>query len=162
MLPPSTDETAPPLAALVHDLVDLYPVLATGLWSADVDTLVRWRLPVAYIAALVVGALVSDLRGSALAPDTGAAMASLILGSAVSLRLSPPVWTAIVTVAGLGALQGAAQTDALPHFRMLAAAGLAISLGVVTGLLRQGALLRGLSALCALAGLAVFVQATRA
>jgi hypothetical protein len=160
MFPPPPFGLALRLTAALGGLSDLPPLIAAGLWSTGFAAPFRWRLPGLYLAALLMGGLWNAPNPAILGPDAGAALATLILGSATCLGLAAPSWAAYATVAVLGGLHGLCMARDLaadlPH--ILAAGGL--GLGMARPRIRGG-LARGLGGLIALAGLAAFIAATR-
>jgi len=160
MFPPPPSGMALRLIAALGGLPDLPPLIAAGLWSTGFPTPFRWRLPGVYLVALLLGGLLSGSDPAIPGPDAGAALATLVLGSATCLGLGAPSWAAYATVGVLGGLHGLCMARDLaadlPH--ILAAGGL--GLGMARPRIRSG-LARALGGLIALAGLAAFIAATR-
>lgn len=160
MFPPPPSGMVLRLLAALGGLPDLPPLIAAGLWSTGFPASFRWRLPGLYLAALLLGAFLNGPEAAIPGPDAGAALATLVLGSATCLGLAAPTWAAYATVGVLGGLHGLCMPRSLAADlpNILAAGGLGF--GMTRPQIRSG-LARGLGGLIALAGLAAFVAATR-
>ena len=93
-------------SGLVHPVSGfdhLLAMVAVGLWAGFVGGQALWRLPVAFVGALIVG-FVTAIAGWAMpAPETGVQLSLLVLGLmlAFAVRFPEAVASAVVALFGL-------------------------------------------------------------
>lgn len=104
-------------AGLLHPVTGLDHLLAmvaVGLWAGQIGGNARWQLPLAFVAAMVVGAL-AGLNGVTLAwLESGIAASVLLLGLLLALAATLPRALQIGVVALFAALHGLAHGAELP------------------------------------------------
>ncbi|GAB6080198.1 MAG: HupE/UreJ family protein [Hydrogenophilus thermoluteolus] len=91
-----------PLSGIDH----LLAMVAVGLWAGLVGGRATWRLPLAFVAALVAG-FVTAIAGLGLpAPETGVQLSLLVLGLLLAFAVRFPEMVAIAVVALFGLFHG--------------------------------------------------------
>lgn len=153
-------------AGLSHPLLGadhLLAMLAVGFWAARLGGSARWKLPAAFVAAMLAGALLG-LGGVHWAADEPMiAISVLALGLIVASALRLPVSVGAALIAAFGLFHGHAHFVELPDGALFAAfaAGMLMStvalhaagVGLGLGLTRLSAWLpRALGAVTAAAG----------
>lgn len=135
-----------PFAGLDHILA----MIGVGLWAAQMGGRALWQLPAAFVAALLVGALVS-LGGAGLpAMEIGIAGSVAVLGLAVLFGRRLPAWAGFGLVALFGLFHGQAHGVEMPamgsaasYIAGMVAASLALhGAGIALGLIGRKTELR--------------------
>jgi urease accessory protein len=147
------------LAGFAHPFMGLDHLLAmvaVGLWAVQLGGAMRWRLPLAFVACMALGAALPASLGAALEP--GIAASVLLLGVAVFTAMRPHAGLAMAVVGAAALLHGHAHGIEMP----LAASPLTYGLGLIlaTALLHGAGVLGGgavKSAVLRGAGLAIGV-----
>ncbi len=141
----------------------LLAMVAVGLWATQLGGTALWRVPLAFISVMALGALCAQPGVSPTLVESAIAVSVLTLGIMLALRLRLPAPWGVLLVASFAVSHGFAHGLEIPQTAapwsyglgfMLATAslhGLGIVLGL--GLGRQRAMLRGGGAAIALAGL---------
>lgn len=143
----------------------LLAMVSVGMWGAVLGAPLVWALPVAFPLMMVVGALAALAGLHVPAVEPGVALSVVALGACVAAHWRAPVAVALVVVGFFGFLHGYAHGSELPASAspaayasgfvlasgLLHAAGIAI--GLLRGVSRGAAVLRGLGALAGAAGL---------
>ena len=111
-------------------------MIGVGLWGARIGGRALWQLPLAFVAALLVGALVS-LGGAGLpAMEIGIAGSVAVLGLAVLFGAKVPAWVGFGVTALFGLFHGQAHGVEMP------ASGSAAS--YIIGIVAASAVLQGI------------------
>ncbi len=104
-------------SGFVHPFAGLDHVLAmigVGLWGAQVGGKAIWQLPLAFVAALIVGALIS-LAGTGLpVMEIGIAGSVAVLGLAIVFVPTVPAWAGFAITALFGLFHGHAHGAEMP------------------------------------------------
>ena len=111
---------AHPFAGLDHILA----MIGIGLWGAQTGGRALWALPLAFIGALIIGALVGVGGTSLLVMEIGLAGSVALLGLAVVFAPRIPAWAGFAIAALVGLLHGHAHGVEMP------ATGSALSYGL--------------------------------
>ena len=82
-------------------------VLAAGLWAGLLGTRAAWALPGALLLGLAIGMTAIRLGYPLPYATLVAAMSCIVIGLAVALETSAPIWMAAIVVALAGLYQGA-------------------------------------------------------
>ena len=160
---------APFVSGLLHPLLGpdhLLAMVAVGIFAAMTGGRAVVAYPASFVAAMLVGGFLG-FGGAALPVIEPTILASVIvLGLAIACALRPPLPLACAAIALFGAAHGYAHgleapaLGGLPYaagFVIATASlhGLGLALGFAAGGLGRPALVRGLGALTAVAGLAL-------
>ncbi|MBM3483031.1 MAG: HupE/UreJ family protein [Alphaproteobacteria bacterium] len=104
-------------SGFVHPFGGIDHILAmigVGLWGAQIGGRALWQLPLAFVAALLVGALVG-LGGAGLpAMEIGIAGSVAVLGLAVLFGAKVPAWVGFGVAALFGLFHGQAHGVEMP------------------------------------------------
>lgn len=99
-----------PLGGLDHVLA----MIGVGLWGAQIGGKAIWRLPLAFVGALIVGALLG-LTGTGLpVMEVGIAGSVALLGLAIVFARRIPAWAGFGMTALFGLLHGHAHGVEMP------------------------------------------------
>lgn len=104
-------------AGALHPVIGmdhLAAMLAVGLLAAQLGGRARWALPVAFVAALALGAIAGVAGAVAPGLEHGIAFSVLALGTVIALAARLPMGAAAATVAISGALHGMAHGMEIP------------------------------------------------
>ncbi len=104
-------------AGLLHPVtgVDhLLAMVAVGLWAGQLGGSARWQLPLAFVAAMVIGALVGINGVTVAGVEGGIAASVLLLGLLLALALRLPRALQLGAVALFAVLHGLAHGAELP------------------------------------------------
>lgn len=112
---------AHPFLGLDH----LLAMLAVGLWSVQLGSAMRWRLPLTFVGAMALGSVSWPVPLGGVEP--GIAASVLILGAAVAFALRPHLLLAGLAVAFVAFVHGHAHGVEMP----LAADPLAYGAGML-------------------------------
>lgn len=107
------------LAGLLHPITGLdhlLAALAIGAWGALLGGQQRWQLPLAFVGALLVGAVAALLGLAIPAVHLFSALSVVLLGAAIALSLKWPQVAAIGAVSLFGLFHGGAHFEALTAF----------------------------------------------
>jgi len=130
---------AHPFLGLDH----LLAILAVGVWAAQLGGAALWRVPAAFLAALVAGAWLADFFvDAAVWLETAIGASVLALGLLLAFAPRLPTWTAMLAVALFASFHGCAHGLEMPQAATPVAYGLGFLsataslhlLGVVLGL----------------------------
>ena len=118
---------AHPLAGLDHILA----MIAVGLWAAQLGGRAYWKVPLAFVGMMVLGAVVAVAGLTLPAVEPGIAASVLILGLVIafSVRLSIPLGMVLVGVFAL--FHGLAHGTELPQAASAASYGLGMLLATI-------------------------------
>lgn len=124
-------DTAPLVAGLSHPLSGadhLLAMIAVGLWAGTTGGRARWAMPLAFVAAMVLGGVLGA-NGVHLPLVEPLILASTItLGAAVALTLRPSLIAALPVVALFGLMHGHAHGTEGPASGLIAyGAGFALA-----------------------------------
>lgn len=169
---PGHVEGSPLAAGWLHPLGGADHVLAmvaVGLWAAtaaqgpDADRRGLWALPLAFVAAMVLGGALGAAGVSLPGVEPVILASGIVLGLAVALALRPALGLALPLVAGFGLMHGHAHGVEGPAHGLLAyATGFVLATAALhlagIGLARLG-MARWLGGLTAAAGAALAVMA---
>lgn len=101
---------AHPFAGLDHILA----MIAVGLWGTQIGGRALWALPLAFVGALVVGALIG-LAGTGIpVMEIGIAGSVAVLGLAILLAPKLPTWMGFGVTALFGLIHGHAHGAEMP------------------------------------------------
>jgi urease accessory protein len=139
----------PFLAGLTHPwlgLDHLAAMAAVGVWAAQLGGSLRWKLPAAFMTAMLVGALLGLRLGTWAFADTGILCTIVGLGLMVGLAARPAAPAAFAAAAVSGLLHGYAHGAEAPAgpaayfagFLLATAALHALGLALATLALRGG------------------------
>lgn len=115
-------------AGIVHPLagVDhLLAMLAVGLCAGMRGGVLRWSAPLAFLAAMALGAVLALGAVGLPLVETGIAGSVLVFGLLLGLRAKLPVWLGLAVVAVFALLHGHAHGTELPQ----AASAIGYSIG---------------------------------
>lgn len=126
----------------------LLAIMAVGLWAAKAGGRSLWLMPVTFIFAMAVGALLNLAGLSFIAAEYWVAFSVLLLGLILTFKhnIALPAATALVTVFALGhgfvhAVEMGPNDDALTYaYGFLIATACLHGLGLLAGLSRQSVL----------------------
>lgn len=132
------------VSGLLHPVIGfdhLVAMVAVGLWGAQLESPAIWLLPITFPVIMALGAVLGVAGVALPLVEFGIAGSALVLGSAVALRLRPPLWVAAALVSLFAIFHGHAHGAELPE----AAHALAYGVGFVisTGLLHLAGILLG-------------------
>ena len=118
---------AHPLAGLDHILA----MIAVGLWAAQLGGRAYWKVPLAFVGMMVLGAVVAVTGLTLPAVEPGIVASVLILGLVIafSVRLSIPLGMVLVGVFAL--FHGHAHGTELPQAASAASYGLGMLLATI-------------------------------
>lgn len=102
---------AHPFLGLDH----LLAMLAVGVWAAQLGGAALWRLPLAFVAAMVGGAVLAVPSVDAASMETAIAVSVLVLGLAVALALRLPERLGLSLVAAFALCHGFAHGLEMPQ-----------------------------------------------
>lgn len=149
-----------PLGGLDHALA----MVAVGLLAAQSGGRALWGLPVAFVAAMLVGGVAGAAGLAVVAVEPLILASVLLLGVAVALALRLPLGVMLAAVALFGAAHGWAHgaegpTTGLAAYALgfVTATAALHGAGIALGLLLQGTSVRYAGGAAALAGLALAV-----
>ena len=128
-----------PISGLDH----VVAMIAVGLWGAQLGAPAIWVLPVAFPLVMAIGGMLGLVGVPLPGTEIGIAASAILLGTAVTLRLRPPLALAAVLVGFFGIFHGYAHGSELPP----GANGLLYSMGFViaTGCLHAVGITIGLA-----------------
>lgn len=108
-------------------------MVAVGILGAFLGRPAIWLLPIIFPLVMAFGGVLGILGVPMPWVESGIALSSIVLGSLIVLAIRPPLWVAVVLVAGFAIFHGYAHGAELPN----AANPLAYSAGFVlsTGML---------------------------
>lgn len=151
---------AHPISGLDH----LMAMVAVGLWGAQTGGRARWAMPLAFVAAMVLGGALGMTGFVLPGVETGIAGSVLILGALIALAARMPLAAGLGLIALMGVFHGHAHGAEMPE----TASPLLYALGfvAVTAALHAAGVIAGTAALKAvwmsralrLAGAAVAVS----
>lgn len=136
---------AHPYSGLDH----LLAMVAVGLWAAQQQGGARWKIPLAFVAAMVAGGLMGWAGLALPQVETGIAASVLVLGLMVAFALRLPATAAMALVAGFALCHGYAHGVEVPLAGGLSGfvLGFALATASLHGIgLAAGSLTRRLSA----------------
>ena len=149
-----------PLGGADHVLA----MVAVGLWAAMLGGRALWALPMAFVAAMIVGGMAGAFNVPLPGVEPGILASILVLGAVVSLAVKASPAQAAAVVALFGLLHGHAHGAEGPAQGMaLYAAGFVLAtlalhaLGLLTGRLVHGFALRALGGVTLAGGLALAI-----
>ena len=118
---------AHPLAGLDHILA----MIAVGLWAAQLGGHAYWKVPLAFVSMMALGAIVATAGLPLPAVESGIATSVLILGLVIafSVRMSIPLGMVLVGVFAL--FHGHAHGTELPQAASAASYGLGMLLATI-------------------------------
>jgi urease accessory protein len=122
---------------MLHPLLHfetLLPILALALWSGQLGDVQAWRLPLAFLGAALLGALVGLLEVDLYLGPALLQLSMLTLGLLVALRSRLPMPLALAMVLLFGVYQGQTNTyDPQTKIErpLLFVAGLGSSIGLI-------------------------------
>jgi urease accessory protein len=118
-----------PLTGLDH----LVAMVAVGLWGAQLAAPAIWVLPITFPLVMAIGGLLGVSGVELPSSEIVIAVSGIALGTAVALRVRPPLWLAALVVGTFAVFHGYAHGKELPA----AADPVAYAIGFViaTGLL---------------------------
>ena len=128
-----------PLGGLDHVLA----MVAVGLWAAQLGRRALWVLPVAFPAAMFLGAALGMSGAPVPGVEPAIALSAVVIGLAVFAVLRPPLWAAGAVVAGFAVFHGYAHGAELPAGAGVV--GYLAGFGVATALLHAVGLALGLA-----------------
>ncbi|MEX3901276.1 HupE/UreJ family protein [Paraburkholderia sp. BR10954] len=99
-----------PISGLDH----VVAMVAVGLWGAQLGRPAIWVLPVTFPIVMAFGGVLGGLGVSLPGIELGIALSALLLGAAVALALTPPLWFAGMLVALFAICHGHAHGAELP------------------------------------------------
>ncbi|SIT45780.1 Protein HupE (modular protein) [Paraburkholderia piptadeniae] len=126
-----------PISGLDH----VVAMVAVGLWGAQLGRPAIWVLPVTFPIVMAFGGVLGGLGVSIPGIEVGIALSALLLGAAVALALTPPLWFAGLLVALFAICHGHAHGAELPEsanpvtyaIGFVAATGTLHALGILIG-----------------------------
>ncbi|MCA8978552.1 MAG: HupE/UreJ family protein [Planctomycetes bacterium] len=149
-----------PLTGADHALA----MIAVGLWGAQLGKPAVALLPVAFPLAMTLGAFVGFSGVELGAVEICIALSAILLGLVVMLETRPPLWLALLLVAGFAIFHGYAHGTELPEgedglrysIGFVLSTGLLHAVGITLGLVHRHAwgrkLMRGLGGGVCIAG----------
>lgn len=102
---------AHPISGLDH----LMAMVAVGLWGAQTGGHARWTLPLAFVAAMVLGGALGASGLGLPMVETGIAGSVLILGALIALAARLPMTAGIALIALMGVFHGHAHGTEMPE-----------------------------------------------
>ncbi|WP_420384135.1 HupE/UreJ family protein [Novosphingobium sp.] len=142
----------------------LLAMISVGLWGAFLGRPLIYLLPVIFPTVMAFGGVLGMAQVPFPPVEIGIAVSVIVLGGAIMLRWSAPVWLAAIIVGIFGLFHGYAHGLELPSMAnpvsfslgFVLATGLLHVLGIVIGLLRERPggerALRAMGGVIALAG----------
>lgn len=127
-----------PLGGLDH----LLAMVAVGLWAAQLGRRAAWRLPLAFMAAMLLGGAAGFLKLAPSLVEIGIVASVIAFGAAVALRARLPLALGLGVVGGFALFHGYAHGAEAPAGGLtlpyaagfVLATGLLHALGLGTGL----------------------------
>ena len=92
----------------------LLAMLAVGLWAGRLGGQARWQLPLAFVATMVLGAVMGMAGLSLPGVETGIAASVMVLGLMLAFAATLPMVARLGLVAGFALLHGLAHGAELP------------------------------------------------
>ena len=102
---------------LLHPLLGidhLLAMLAVGVWAAQLGGSALWKVPLAFVCTLLLGAGIGLVGISLPMIEPMVAASVVVLGLAISVRANLPPWLASLLVAAIALFHGHAHISALP------------------------------------------------
>jgi urease accessory protein len=149
----------------------LLAMISVGLWGAFLGRPLIYLLPVIFPTVMAFGGVLGMAQVPFPPVEIGIAVSVMVLGAAIMVRWSAPVWLAAIIVGIFGLFHGYAHGLELPSMAnpvsfslgFVLATGLLHVLGIVIGLLRDRPggerVLRAMGGVIALAGVGYLVAA---
>lgn len=131
-----------PISGLDH----VVAMVAVGLWGAQLGAPAIWILPVAFPLVMALGGMLGLLGVPLPGTEFGIAASAIMLGTAVMLRLRPPLAAAAVLVGFFAIFHGYAHGSELPpgqnallySLGFVIATGCLHAVGITIGLANRG------------------------
>ena len=131
-----------PISGLDH----VVAMVAVGLWGAQLGAPAIWILPVAFPLVMALGGMLGLLGVPLPGTEFGIAASAILLGTAVMLRLRPPLAVAAVLVGFFAIFHGYAHGSELPpgqnallySLGFVIATGCLHAVGITIGLANRG------------------------
>jgi urease accessory protein len=111
----------------------LLAMLAVGLWAAQYKRPATWVLPLVFLAAMGLGALLGTTAGFMPAIEMGVAGSVAVLGLLIAFAIRMPMWASAALVSLFALVHGHAHGTELPQsgFSAMHVAGLVAATAVL-------------------------------